>query len=261
MKAISSGVITALMSRFIQLFIMSVLSLPVLAQDLSAFDVVNKADKKFRGISSYNEASLEIIRPTWRRKMSMKGWNKGRDYSLILITAPAHDKGSTSLRRNNEMWNWIPAIERVIKISPSMLSQSWMGSDFSNDDLINQSSILVDYTHQFAEDQVIDDAMCWQIIATPKIDAPVVWGKILLWISKTEFNQRQVAYYDEYGGLINTLYSHQVKTFDGRNIPTIMEMSPHDEPGNKTVMTIHDARFDFLIETDFFSLEQMKKVR
>lgn len=113
----------------------------------SAFDIVQKSDQAMRGKSSYSEATMEIVRPDWTRSMTMKSWTKGTELSLVLVTAPAKDKGSASLKRHREMWNWVPSIERIIKIAPSMLSQSWMGSDFTNDDLINQSSIVVDYQH------------------------------------------------------------------------------------------------------------------
>lgn len=92
----------------------------------SAFDIVQKSDQAMRGKSSYSEATMKIVRPDWSRSMTMKSWTKGTELSLVLVTAPAKDKGSASLKRHREMWNWVPSIERVIKIAPSMLSQSWM---------------------------------------------------------------------------------------------------------------------------------------
>ena len=140
----------------------------------SAFDIVQKSDQAMRGDSSYTESTMEIIRPDWTRSMTMKSWTKGTDLSLVLVTAPAKDKGSASLKRQREMWNWVPSIERVIKIAPSMLSQSWMGSDFTNDDLINQSSIVVDYQHELKGEDVFDGDKVWVIDAVAKPDAPVV---------------------------------------------------------------------------------------
>lgn len=126
------------------LILLSIISSP-LTLAATAFEIVQKSDQTMRGESSYSEATMEIVRPDWRRSMTMKSWTKGTELSLVLVTAPAKDKGSASLKRYREMWNWVPSIERIIKIAPSMLSQSWMGSDFTNDDLINQSSIVVDY--------------------------------------------------------------------------------------------------------------------
>lgn len=159
------------------------------------------------------------------------------------------------------MWNWLPGIERVIKIAPSMLGQSWMGSDFTNDDLINQSSIVVDYTHELLGSETFDDADMWLIEATAKPDAPVVWSKVKLWISQKTFLQRKVEFYDEFDELVNTLSTYEVKELGGRMVSTRMEMVPADKPGQKTEMITHDAQFDFEIDSDFFSQSQMKALR
>ncbi|MFW8649352.1 outer membrane lipoprotein-sorting protein [Vibrio diabolicus] len=227
----------------------------------SAFDIVQKSDQAMRGKSSYSEATMKIVRPDWSRSMTMKSWTKGTELSLVLVTAPAKDKGSASLKRHREMWNWVPSIERVIKIAPSMLSQSWMGSDFTNDDLINQSSIVVDYQHQLLQSETFDGDKVWVVDALAKPDAPVVWSKVRLWISQTSFLQRKVEFYDEFDELVNVLTTYDVKTLGGRDVATRMEMQPIDKPGNKTVLITHEAQFDFDIDDDFFSQQQMKALR
>jgi len=227
----------------------------------SAFDIVQKSDQAMRGKSSYSEATMKIVRPDWSRSMTMKSWTKGTELSLVLVTAPAKDKGSASLKRHREMWNWVPSIERVIKIAPSMLSQSWMGSDFTNDDLINQSSIVVDYQHQLLQSETFDGDKVWVIDALAKPDAPVVWSKVRLWISQTSLLQRKVEFYDEFDELVNVLTTYDVKTLGGRDVATRMEMQPIDKPGNKTVLITHEAQFDFDIDDDFFSQQQMKALR
>ncbi|TOG15152.1 outer membrane lipoprotein-sorting protein [Vibrio parahaemolyticus] len=227
----------------------------------SAFDIVQKSDQAMRGKSSYSEATMEIVRPDWTRSMTMKSWTKGTELSLVLVTAPAKDKGSASLKRHREMWNWVPSIERVIKIAPSMLSQSWMGSDFTNDDLINQSSIVVDYQHVLLGNDSFEGDKVWVIEATAKPDAPVVWNKVTLWISQSTYLQRKVEFYDEFDERVNVLTTYDVKELDGRKIATRMEMKPVDKPGNKTIFTTHQAQFDFDINDDFFSQQQMKSLR
>ncbi|HHF3091727.1 TPA: outer membrane lipoprotein-sorting protein [Vibrio diabolicus] len=227
----------------------------------SAFDIVQKSDQAMRGKSSYSEATMKIVRPDWSRSMTMKSWTKGTELSLVLVTAPAKDKGSASLKRHREMWNWVPSIERVIKIAPSMLSQSWMGSDFTNDDLINQSSIVVDYQHQLLQSETFDGDKVWVVDALAKPDAPVVWSKVRLWISQTSLLQRKVEFYDEFDELVNVLTTYDVKTLGGRDVATRMEMQPIDKPGNKTVLITHEAQFDFDIDDDFFSQQQMKALR
>ncbi|EHK9575506.1 outer membrane lipoprotein-sorting protein [Vibrio parahaemolyticus] len=227
----------------------------------SAFDIVQKSDQEMRGKSSYSEATMEIVRPDWTRSMTMKSWTKGTELSLVLVTAPAKDKGSASLKRHREMWNWVPSIERIIKIAPSMLSQSWMGSDFTNDDLINQSSIVVDYQHALLGNDSFEGDKVWVIEATAKPDAPVVWNKVTLWISQSTYLQRKVEFYDEFDERVNVLTTYDVKELGGRKIATRMEMKPVDKPGNKTIFTTHQAQFDFDINDDFFSQQQMKSLR
>ncbi|EHK6027820.1 outer membrane lipoprotein-sorting protein [Vibrio parahaemolyticus] len=227
----------------------------------SAFDIVQKSDQAMRGKSSYSEATMEIVRPDWTRSMTMKSWTKGSELSLVLVTAPAKDKGSASLKRHREMWNWVPSIERVIKIAPSMLSQSWMGADFTNDDLINQSSIVVDYQHALLGNDSFEGDKVWVIEATAKPDAPVVWNKVTLWISQSTYLQRKVEFYDEFDERVNVLTTYDVKELGGRKIATRMEMKPVDKPGNKTIFTTHQAQFDFDINDDFFSQQQMKSLR
>lgn len=227
----------------------------------SAFDIVQKSDQMMRGESSYSEATMDIIRPDWRRSMTMKSWTKGTELSLVLVTAPAKDKGSASLKRYREMWNWVPSIERIIKIAPSMLSQSWMGSDFTNDDLINQSSIVVDYQHILVGEETFDGDRVWKIDAVAKPDAPVVWNKVSLWISQNTFLQRKIEFYDEFDELVNVMTTFDIKMLGDRLVATRMEMQPMDKPGNKTVLITHQAQFDFNIDDDFFSQQQMKLLR
>lgn len=246
--------------RFIILLLLILLPTSLLRAE-TASEIVTKSDEQVRGESSYSVATMNIIRPEWTRSMSMKSWTKQRDFSLVLVTAPAKDRGMVSLKRYREMWNWVPAIERVIKIAPSMLSQSWMGSDFTNDDLINQSSIVVDYNHKMVHDEIFDGEATYVIDAIAKPDAPVVWSRVRLWISKKNYLQRKVEFYDEFEELINTMQTFDVRKMGGRLLATRMEMIPADKPGYKTEFITHDAQFDFAIDEEFFSLDQMKQLR
>lgn len=231
------------------------------AQTLTAKEIIRKADDRLRGNSSYAEITMDIIRPEWKRTMRMKSWAKGTDYALIYIASPAKDKGTVSLKIGNEMWNWLPSIERSIKVSPSMMMQSWMGSDFTNDDLIRQSSIVEDYEHQLLGEEKLEGADCYRIQLIPKPQAPVVWGKIITWITKKEFNQLKVEYYDEDGALINVMTGSDLKTLDGRLLPTRWEMVPADKNGHRTVMTYSDIDFDVKLDENFFSKQNMNRVR
>ena len=123
------------------------ISISDFSQDLTAKQIIVRADALQRGETNKGEMSMTIIRPKWQRTIKMKMWSKGTDYSMTYITSPAKDKGQVFLKRKNEMWNWVPTISRMIKLPPSMMSQGWMGSDYSNDDILKESSIVVDYTN------------------------------------------------------------------------------------------------------------------
>ena len=240
-------------------FLLSILITQLTAQN--ATDIVNKADQKMRGESSIVEITMKIIKPDWDREISIKTWNKGTKFALILLTAPARDKGSVFLKRDKEVWNWLPSIERVVKIPPSMMMQSWMGSDFTNDDLVKQSSIVVDYDHKIVGDSIIAGKDCYKILFTPKPDAPVVWGKIYSWIAKDDPMQLRVEYYDEDDYLVNILQMSDIKEMGGREIPTRMEMIPVEKEGNKTIMIYNNISFNQKIEESFFSQQNMKRIR
>ncbi|MBK6284756.1 MAG: outer membrane lipoprotein-sorting protein [Draconibacterium sp.] len=229
------------------------------AQDIK--DIIRKSDEKFRGTSSEGEMTMIIERPTWSREVTMKNWSLGNEYSLIYITSPAKEKGQVFLKREKEMWNWVPNIERMIKIPPSMMMQSWMGSDFTNDDLVRESSIVHDYTHKLLGEEIIDGYNCYKAELIPLDDAPVVWGKVIIWISKEEFYWLKSEYYDEDGFLVNTENLSEVKQMDDRKIPTRMEMIPADEPGNKTIIIFRNMKFSVKIDESFFSQQNMKRIR
>jgi outer membrane lipoprotein-sorting protein len=231
------------------------------AGELTATDVVDRADKQFRGASNHSVITMKIIRPDWSREMSMKVWSKGDDYSLILITGPARDKGTTFLKRRNEVWQWVPAIQRAIKMPPSMMNQSWMGSDFSNDDLVKEASIVNDYTHRFLADTAIGDTAMYRVELVPKPDAPVVWDKIVEWITKSSFIQYRGEYYDETGKIVNVMRLENVKKMGGRTIPTHLEIIPVDKRGQKTVLEYQSIEFNIPLQESFFSLQNMKQVR
>lgn len=227
----------------------------------TAKEIMQKVDDKARGTSNKSEMKMTIIRPDWKREVTMKGWALGTEYSLILITGPARDKGQAFLKRDNEMWNWQPSIDRVVKLPPSMMLQSWMGSDFTNDDLVKESSVVNDYTHRLDKDSLINGASVYKIILTPKPDAAVVWGKVICFVEKKEFNQLLVKYYDEDDYLVNTLVLSNIKNMGGRILPSKLEMIPADNPKQRTVIEYMNQEFDLGLAEDFFSMQNMKRVR
>jgi outer membrane lipoprotein-sorting protein len=229
------------------------------AQD--AREIVRKADELIRASSSYAEMSMQVVKPDWSREMKMKIWSLEPEYALVLITEPAKDKGTVTLKRDKEVWNWIPSVHRVIKIPPSMMLQAWMGSDFTNDDLVRQSSIVKDYEHSIIGEESYAGYDCYKIQMMPKPEAGVVWGKIITWISKDGYLQLRADYYDEDGTLIKSMLGSKVQKMGGRIIPAHWEMIPTDQPGQKTVMEYLSIEFNIKVDESFFSLQNMKQVR
>ncbi len=230
-----------------------------LAQD--AREIVTKANELIRARSSFSDMTMEVVKPDWSRKVSIKIWSLEPDYGLMLITAPAKDKGMVTLKRKKEVWNWIPSVQRVIKIPPSMMMQSWMGSDFSNDDLVRESSIVDDYEHSIIGEDNLAEYVCYQVELRPKPEAGVVWGKIIMWISKEGYLELRADYYDEDLEKIKSMIGSNVKEMGGRTIPVHWEMIPYDKPGQKTVMDYNNIEFNIKIPESFFSQQNMKRVR
>jgi outer membrane lipoprotein-sorting protein len=237
-----------------------IVTMSAFAQD--AKDIVSKADTKFKGEkTSYSEMSMTIVRPKYQRNLEFKSWSEGNENSLTLITAPAKEKGQTFLKSGNNLWSWNPTIQRLIKFPPAMMSQGWMGSDFSNDDILKESSIVVDYTHSITGSETIDEHECYVIELMPLEDSDVIWGKIVLWITKNDYLQLKAEYYDEDEFIVKTHLGHTVKTFQDRTIPSVMEIIPDDEEGFKTIVTIIDMKFNNSIAKNFFSQQNMKRIR
>lgn len=227
-----------------------------------AKEIVRKADEKWNGEkSSQSTMTMTIVRPTWDRTIQFKNWTLGRDYSMTLITAPAKEKGQAFLKRETEMWNWIPSISRMIKLPPSMMATGWMGSDYTNDDILKESSIVVDFTHKIVGSETIDGWDCWKIEMLPNEDAAVVWGKIIKWISKDEYLMMKSEYYDEDEYLVKTEFGTDVKTMDGRKITSKIEIIPADKDNQKTVVVIDDVKFNVGLQNSFFSQQNMRRLR
>lgn len=243
------------------LFLFVGLQTPLQAQDYTAKEIIKKADDKVRGKYNQGAIRMSIVRPDWTREIEMKSWSAGDDYSLILVTAPARDKGIAFLKRENEMWNWQPTIDRVIKMPPSMMSQSWMGSDFTNDDLSKASSTVNDYTQEITGEATIEDRKCWELTLIPAEEVAVVWGKIKIWVDQTDFIQLKTEFYDEDDYLVNTMTAKDIGEMGGRIIARTLEVVPAEEEGHMTKIEYLNLSFDDPIRDAFFSIQNMKRVR
>lgn len=226
-----------------------------------AREIVRRADEKMRGNTLQAEMTIRTVRPSWTREMTVKAWTKGTQYSMILIKSPQKDEGISFLKRQKEVWNWMPVLERIIKLPPSMMSQSWMGTDFSNDDLVKESSVLEDYDHSILGDTIIGERTCYRIQMIPKPEAAVVWGKLIVCIDKKDYLELNTKFYDEDGELINIMNGYDIKLMDNRLIPTRMEMIPMDKKNQKTELIYKQVFYNRPIDNSFFSLEKMKNLK
>jgi|TARA_B110000438_G_scaffold67833_2_gene68221 outer membrane lipoprotein-sorting protein len=230
------------------------------AQD--ANQILKNSEQKIIGIkSSYQEMMIKIVRPKWSKEMTMKGWSIGDDFFASVVLSPVKEKGTVFLKRENEVWNYIPSIERIIKLPPSMMMQNWMGTDFTNDDLVQRSSITDDYTNTIIGNEIIDGLDCWIIELIPNDDAAVVWGKLIMWIDKKDFMQLKTQFFDEYDEMVNIMTSKSIKNFGGKNLPAIIEFVPLDKEGNKTIVERLVWNFDIDINERFFMPSYMKNLR
>ena len=219
--------------------------------------IIKKVEDNLNGKTAFMKISMIVKTKRIKRKIQMNIWSEGNEKSFIQITYPKKDKGITFLKIDNQMWQYVPRIERVIKIPSSMMLQSWMGSDFSNDDLVKESSIAKDYTHILSN----ESNSTYEILLKPKEDATVVWGKVVMIVSKKYLLPIKVDYFDEDGTLIRELLYKKVKKIQDRFYPTYWEMNPKTKEKEKhqTIVEINKAEFDKNIDKSYFNKSALKR--
>ena len=233
------------------------------AKDIKA--IVAHFDQLYRGQSSYAKMEMQIATPHWERTLGLEVWAEGMDKTFILITSPKKEKGIATLRIKNEMWNYLPKTNKVMKIPPSMMMGSWMGSDFTNDDLVKESSMIDDYDYQFLsanEAKAETDRETFLYIQlTPKSDSPIVWGKIVVAVEEDDFIPVWQRFYDEKGRLMRILNFKDIKQFGNRRMPSVMEMIPQQKVKYRTVIKFLEADFDSPVNKKIFTLRNLRKRR
>ncbi len=233
---------------------------PVSAEIDSTLDVhaiIRKIDQLYRSSSSYAEMEMEIVTPHWQRTLSMQAWSEGTDKSFVRITSPKKEKGVATLRIDNEMWNYLPKVNKVMKVPPSMMMSSWMGSDFTNDDLVKEFSLFEDYSYELIEVEGGNDDE-YYVNCIPREDLPVVWGNIVTACRKADYLPVWQKFYDEKGKLIRVWTYTDIRKFGKRLIPATMEIVPQNKKGHKTVMRYLKAEFDLPLADDVFSLRNLR---
>ncbi len=226
---------------------------------------VNNADewlkyqeKEMRGDRSHAEMVMTIKTPNWTRTLEIDSDVEGKNQALSTIKSPAKEKGIRTLRIENNMWNYFPKLKKKIAVSSSMLLASWMGSDFTNDDVLKASSMAEDYNHKFAsKDETVNGEELKVIENTAKTNSKVMWPKIVALNSKKDCLPRQYRYYDKEGTLKRTLTFSEIKTFDGHKIPTHWEMVPSDDKTKMTVIDYKSVSFKTQFKPSHFSQKNL----
>lgn len=226
-----------------------------------AREIVRRMEENMRGDASYQEMTMQTVRPRYTREISMKAWSLGNDYALIYVTAPARDQGTAFLKRGKEMWNYVPGIDRTVKMPPSMMSQSWMGSDFTNDDLVEGLSAVDDFTQRLLRSETVNGEPCYVVELIPKPETAVVYDKVVYWITEKHYLPLRVENFDDLDDLVSTMHFREIKEMGGRTIPTVWEMIPHGKQGQRTLLTIEKADFTIRPEQHFFSLQNLTRVK
>jgi len=222
-----------------------------------AREVVKKMDELYRSDSSYVVMEMEIVTPHWERTLRMKAWSIGMDKTFIRILEPKKERGMATLRVENEMWNFLPKTNKVMKIPPSMMMGSWMGSDFTNDDLVKEFTLLEDYHFKFTEVENPEEGVLY-VKCVPKEGIPVVWGHIVSAVREKDYIPLWAKYYDEKGKLMRDIVYKDIKELGGRLIPAVMELVPKNKEGHKTVVRYVEANFDTDIDKDIFTLRNLR---
>jgi len=229
------------------------------ADILTAEKILDNVDDLYRSNASHGILTLSVTTVNWQRTLTLEQWSKGEDKSLIKILKPKKEKGLATLRVDKNMWNYLPKVKRVVKIPSSMMSSSWMGSHFTNDDLVKQSRMTEDYTFSITFEGTKDDKEIIEVTCLPNKEAAVVWGKVEVVVYADDYLPLRMIYYDEDLLLSRTLEFTNIEMMDGKMIPTMMNMIPTDEPGESTTVKWEEIQFDVAIDDDFFSLRKLQQ--
>ena len=228
--------------------------------DRDATDIVRDAINHWRGLSSQGAMTMTIHRPDWQRSMSMESWTQGEKRSLIRVTAPRKDRGNGTLMDDNNMWSFSPKINRVIKVPSSMMSQSWMGSDFSNNDISRSDEILEQYDHTLLSESEVDGYVTYEVESIPHEDAAVVWGKEVL-VVRSDNVLIEHRFYDQDGDLVKALRTLQINEMGGRTVATQQRMEKVDAPDEWTEIIMDAVEFDVELSDNVFTLSNLRNPR
>jgi hypothetical protein len=234
---------------------------PLSAQPLSPEAIVRHVDELLRGESSRGRVTMEVVTARWTRSMEMEMWSLGRDYSLVRVLAPARDAGTATLKVDRDIWNYLPRVDRTIKVPGAGMGGAWMGSHFTYDDLVRESSMVDDFDIELSFEGARNGEEIWEFRLTPLPEAPVVWSRMELDVRKRDRMPLRARYFDDRGRLARTMVFSDFRTMGGRLVPTEMAMHPEDRPGERTTLRYSRLEFDVGLQPGFFSLQRLRDGR
>lgn len=249
-----------IMQRSVLFILLCILSPLASSASIEPRDLIQQAMDHWRGLSSYSEMTMTIHRPDWQRSMSMRSWTKGDKTTLVRVTEPKKDAGNGTLTKDNNMWTYAPKVNRIIKVPSSMMSQSWMGSDFSNKDISKSTDIIDQYDHKILETRQQDGHTIYVIESIPHEDAAVVWGREVLTI-RDDYVLTEQQFWDQDNILVKTMKALEIKQLGGRTVASIIRMGKQDAPDEWTQMSVQDIKFDQDHTDSLFTLSNLRNPR
>ena len=230
------------------------------AQEPTADEIIRSAMDHYRGQTSNAELTMIINRPDWQREMSMQAWTEGDKRTLVRVTAPAKDAGNGTLSVDGNMWTYSPKVNRVVKVPSSMMSQNWMGSDFSNKDVSKDTDIIDQYDHSLVGQYEADGFQVYVIQSIPHEEAAVVWGKEVLHI-RDDWVMLQQQFWDQEEKLVKTLRALEITEMDGRPVASRLRMGREEAPEEWTEVQTLAVDFDLALPENLFTLSNLRNPR
>jgi hypothetical protein len=224
-------------------------------------EIVRHVDELLRGESSHGRVTMEVVTERWTRSIEMEMWSLGRDYSLVRVLSPARDAGTATLKVDRDIWNYLPRVDRTIKVPGAGMGGSWMGSHFTYDDLVRESSMVDDYDIELSFEGARNGEEIWEFRLTPLPEAPVVWSRVELEVRKRDRMPLRTRFFDDRGRLARTMVFSSFRTMGGRLVPTEMAMHPEDKPAERTVLRYSRLEFEVGLDPGFFSLQRLREGR